>query len=288
MRNLRPYQGQSFDFHNAILESKRNTDQDPTYKDRVRELAEVIEQKFEEYDENFEENTLDNLECHGYQNIEKSDLLKLYRFKSRLIQELKLEVTTSEFNRRLNTCQNCTISEINSMDHFVSKEEFPEYTVHPKNIFPSCTTCNSYKNKIWRIDGRIQFLNLYLDELPEQQYLFVNIGVELEENVITTEFYIDNRNNIDEAKYNLIRNHYERLHLCERFERNNDVVISPLENIIRTFSQTLEIEEVKELIEETSLRNKIYYGQNYWKSILEIALVNNEDFLSLVSQEQSV
>ena len=287
MRNLRPHQGRSFDFHNVILESKRNTDQDPTYKERVRELAEVIEQKFEEYDQNFDRNSLENLVCHGYQNIEKSDLLKLYRYKSKLIQALKLEVTTSEFNRRLNTCQNCTISEINSMDHYVNREEFPEYTVHPKNMFPSCTTCNSYKNNIWRIDGRIQFLNLYLDELPQEQYLFVNIGVDIEGDVISTEFYLDNPNDIEEAKYNLIRSHYERLRLCERFERNNDIVISPLENVIRTFSQILDIEDVKASIVETSLRNKVHYGHNYWKSILEIALVNNENFLAMIQREEA-
>jgi hypothetical protein len=149
-----------------------------------------------------------------------------------------------------------------------------------KNLFPSCTKCNSYKGKEWRENGQIKYLNLYLDELPEEQYLFVDVQV-INGDVVTTEFYLDNPNGIDPDFFARIENHYENLHLCKRFKENADTVITSLENNIKTYSAKLDIEDILNLIFDNCEREMEYYGFNYWKSILEIALINCDDFVEM-------
>src|SRR5699024_1602345 len=233
MRKLNPYNKGSFEFYKEVVDSKRNSAQDPDYKERLENHEEAVEGSFENYDEGFANDDLISLVNHGFANGDKDDLLRLYSYKNKKIQELKIAVTTTERNRLLNTCQNCTIGEVNSFDHFVSKDEFPEFAVQPKNLFPSCSKCNSYKGQEWREHGQITYLNLYLDDLPEEQYLFVNIEV-IDNDVVTTEFYLDNPNGIDPVLYERIQNHYRNLHLCHRFKENADSVITELENVIRS------------------------------------------------------
>ncbi len=279
MRNLNPYGGDDFRFHRDIIDSKRNSGADPDYKTRVSGHNTNVETKFDEYRAAFGTNTLQTLNAHPFSDDNRADILRLYSFKSKLIQQLKVDITTTESQRIISTCQNCTISEVNSFDHYIPKEEFCEYVVNPKNLFPSCTRCNSYKNNIW-IDGdnNFLFLNLYLDELPEEQYLFVDI--EIEDEVIMATFILDNPNNIDSDLYDLIVSHYTRLHLFRRFTENIDSVIVPIENRIRSYAGRLPVHEIAELVIETSQQNKLFFGHNYWKSILEIALVSNDDYLA--------
>lgn len=277
MKNVIPYYEDAFEFHKNVTSRKKVTIEDPEYKTRVLALDTDIEQLYVSFEDRFQANRLELLNAHGYTDPNKKDLLSLYSFKSKLLQQLKLKLTTTSTNRIVNTCQNCTINEINSFDHFLPKAEFAEFAVNPKNLFPSCTACNGYKMSAWREKGKRVFLNLYLDALPIQQYLFVNIT--LSKKGIETEFYTANTAGIDGDLFTLIDTHYKRLHLFERFSDNNDSVITPLRNNIEPYIGELSIDKIKQSVIATSKKNMIAFGSNYWKSVLEIALVNNADFM---------
>ncbi|MGC2236174.1 MAG: hypothetical protein WA584_08435 [Pyrinomonadaceae bacterium] len=278
MRNLKSFSGNTIDFHDLVLKNKYRTKNDETYKDRVQELRAQIVEKFDEYDLLFASKELANLVSAGFVDQDKTDLLNLYSYKSRAIQELKIEITTLENNRILNTCQNCTINEINSFDHFLPKEEFAEFIVNPKNLIPSCTACNSFKTAIWKAGNSMLFLNLYLDELPNSQYLFVNITVA--DNIIDTEFYLDNRNCIDAPFFDVIKSHYGRLHLPERFSDNRNDTITELENLIYAYRNRLPREEIIDAVEQKVKLDKLSFGHNYWKAILQQSLINSDIFMN--------
>ncbi|MBD1398818.1 hypothetical protein H9Q13_16725 [Pontibacter sp. JH31] len=278
MRTLNFYDEDAFDFYEDVIKSKRNSKDDPHYKQRVSSHNETIKLLYSNYDRNFGRNSLQLLSKHGFAGSDKEDLHRLYSYKAKKFQSLKIKLTTTESNKKLSTCQNCTIGEVNSFDHFVPQEEFAEFVVNPKNLFPSCTKCNGYKSTAWRNGNKKLFLNLYLDSLPEEQYLFVNI---INGNgSIETEFYLANTNGIDQELYELIHNHYIKLHLCPRFSENADTVITELENSIKNIAKKLPKNEVIETIVETASDNKVAFGHNYWKSVLEIALVRDATFMN--------
>lgn len=278
MKNLQHYLDDTFEFHKEVLESKNKTKKDPTYKDRIDNMNGVIEGKFSIYDDNFTNNTLEDIDSHGYSDSEKKDLLKLYSYKNSVIKSLKVKITTTDANRVINTCPNCTISEINSFDHYLPKDKFPEFVVNPKNLFPSCTICNGYKNDVWVDSGKRLFLNLYLDPLPNEQYLFTRLTID--KDVVTATFYLQNNGNITPNLFETIETHYDRLHLLDRFSANICEVITSLENTITSFLGMLSLDQIKDSIVEKSNRDRIAFGHNYWKSILELELVNNVEYLN--------
>ncbi len=276
MLNLKHHAESALDFLDAVIKSKRNSPKDPDYKTRLQALEADIKTHFVAYDTLFAVDSLQALAPAGYNGKNKEDILELYSYHSAIMQKLKKGVTTLELKRVISTCQNCTIGEINSFDHAVPQSEFPEFVVHPKNLFPSCTRCNGHKSNIWRGHGNRVFLNLYLDQLPDLQYLFVAATVNPGD--IDTTFTVSNPYGIDLPIYKKISFHYDKLQLCRRFSENTDKVITPLKHNISSSLEKLTIEEAVDVAIKTANRNRKAFGFNYWKSLLELELLSSPTF----------
>lgn len=277
MKNIKPYTKGSIDFFDKVLHSKR----DKTYVSRVNVLRPNIVSQFNNYDSLFNSHTLIKTLPFGYSGQNKTDLEKLYGYKRKAFRELETELTTNSNSRRNNTCQNCTLEAINSFDHVLPQTEFIEFVVHPKNLFPSCTTCNSHKSKIWRKNGKILFLNLYIDILPQVQYLFVKISIT--GNLIEPTFYLQNIHHINLDFYELLKNHYTKLHLFRRFKEKSGNIIEELENSIKPYkNSSLPKSDLVLLIKEKINLDQKSFGLNYWKSILELELINSKLFLDKI------
>ncbi|MET4082959.1 hypothetical protein ABIB40_002926 [Pedobacter sp. UYP30] len=276
MINVDSYNKNAFEFYKKVCQKKRNPDVDPNYKNRLLELDVNIGQFFDNYDLAFSGNLLENLNPYGYVNPNADDLCKLYKYSSATLQKLKTIVTTTKNGRKVQ-CQNCTMNEVNSLDHLLPKEKFPEFAVNPKNLFPCCSKCNSYKGDLWRDNGVRTSLNLYIDSLPHVQYLFVN--VEIGNSYMETDFFLDNKNGINEKLYELISSHYNNLHLLERFSEAADDVITSFKHIVESARDKLTLLETRHLSKSIIEKEKTAFGSNYWQSILKLALIDNDDFL---------
>jgi hypothetical protein len=277
MKNLKAYKQASFKFHLAVIKSKKNSSKDPQYKTRVTSYSQRIKTQYDSYDICFKQNNLETLTCHTFNATEKSTLLKLYSYSQSIFKQLKVALTTDENNTISNVCQNCTIGEVNSFDHYAPKTEFPEFVVNPKNLIPSCTKCNGFKSTTWRNKNKKVFLNLYLDHLPVEQYLFVNIKVHTD--VIDLKYEVKNDNGLNSDLFELIETHYSELELCQRFRENSDSVISELDIEIRKWKKKLSLNDIKETILEELEEHQLLYGYNYWKSILKKSLLNSSLFI---------
>lgn len=282
MRKLIAYTDSAFSFFKKVVSSKKNTSADPTYKERLVAMEGTLQPLFENYDNNFAINDLETLNAYAFTEGQREDLLKLYSYKSAIMQKLKIQLTTLELNQVLNTCQCCTIGEVGTFDHMAPKDEFPEFCVNPKNLFPCCSKCNSYKSVAWRSSGARTYLNLFLDDLPTEQYLFVALDVDHLGTVVPT-FSINNMGRINARIYRLIDSHYRNLRLCARFKENSDAVITNVANSIRS-GRNLNISKVNmiEQITNTSVANQNFLGANYWKSVLEISLAHNRTFIDSI------
>jgi len=278
MKNIPPYSDDPFEFHKDVISSKKKTQNDPELKTRLISYNPQIESLFDTYKEKLEQNKLEELIEQGYTNEKKASLLKLYSFKAKCFQELKVSLTTRAGNIIDNICQNCTIGEVNSFDHVLPKDDFCEFVVNPLNLFPCCTKCNGHKSTTWVVDGDRKFLNLYSDQLPEQQYLFVAIRIEGES--LNINYSVSNSNNIDPNLFNIIDSHYDKLKLCQRFKDNSDLIVSELEVSINQFKALLPLEIIKNTFIDECQEHQRISGNNYWKSLLKLALLNSNDYMN--------
>ncbi|HEV7424264.1 MAG TPA: hypothetical protein VGO21_03680, partial [Candidatus Paceibacterota bacterium] len=112
MKNLKPYSKNAFDVHKKRVITKAT--KDVVLGARLALLSNVIKKQYELYEINFKNNTLEELTPSTFNERQKADLAKLYSFRQKVIQEIKKDVTTTDVNRIISTCQNCTINEVNS------------------------------------------------------------------------------------------------------------------------------------------------------------------------------
>lgn len=285
MRNIKPYSGNSLEFYQQAIASRRPSSMDPSIKIRLQLLEARIKQDFEEFDKKFSADRLQDLSTPLLTVVEKEDLQSLYAYKKQFLQKLKTTLTTTEFNRINNTCQYCTIGEIGAFDHTVPQSEFSNYCVHPHNLFPACGVCNGFKSSNWRANGERLFLNLYLDKLPVEQYLFVD--VDIANNNLSLRFYIDNKAGIAGELYSKIKHHYDTLELCTRFPGEIAEIISSLVSDVNNYQNKLPFADIRENILSKCFNNKIVFGHNFWQSVLLEKLVDHPEFLNFCSAERA-
>ena len=274
MKNLKPYDLPSIGFYEELVLTKKNSVKNPDFKTRLVSYKANIGLNFTQYDTYYVDNNLTSMIPSDFNAQQKTDILSLYSYSNSAISKLKIKLTTSEYNRVENTCQNCTIGEVSSFDHYLPKDEFPEFSVHPKNLIPSCSKCNGKKSINWRNGLNSLFLNLYLDVLPDIQYLFVVVDQTLD-----FTFIIENRNHINTDLFSIIESHFVKLDLTKRFKENSNKVVSELINSINSTKNKLPRAEIINSVIETENSNKVLYGSSYWQSVLKIALVQNNEFM---------
>ena len=279
MRKLKSYTGDTFNFHKKVLNAKKKG----KTKTIVSDIEEIIKNQFESYDTCFKEDTLQNLEAAPVTDEQKEALLEMYSFQMKPFQELLADLTTDEHNRVSKLCPNCTINNVQSLDHCIPKTEFPEFSDNPKNLMQCCMTCNGKKSKIWRTETDRIFLNLFIDEVPNHQYLFVR--GELIEGAPVFSFRLEQPTEIDDLFYAKIVSHYTGLDLLNRFAENSPDVIDELIFIIKSsIENSIPTDKIKKSILSAASKLQEKFGTNYWKALLYIECVSNKDiFDSIIS-----
>src|SRR5690554_716714 len=276
MRNIKPYSENCFEFHVNQVKRKQFKDDDLTYKSRLNILSTRVSLSYQEYSRLISEGTFELLTKSDFNSQEKKDLLSLYRYKSKPIQDLLIFLTTIN-NRKFNTCQMCSIDPIGSFDHILPKEEFPEFSVNPINLFPCCLSCNQIKSKRWLEKNHRLFYNLYFDTLPNVEFLKIEFN-----SYPIPEFSID-KTAIPSDFYRLTLSHYTKLNLFQRFKESSHEVIDSLVSSAKTIIPIIGIDEYQKTVKKSSDEMRAIYGHNHWKSLLQVAIVNHEEFESLHS-----
>lgn len=281
MKNLVSYPHNSIDVHLTAVERKKSSDS----KRKLISIESNIRTDYTEYDLHFHENKLENIPVKPFYQSFKSDLQSLYDYQNSTIKEVKGHIEKLQVRTIRNTCQNCTINSANTLDHILPQGEFPEYIVNPKNLFPCCSQCNSYRNKHLEKDGLKLFLNLYLDNLPKEQYLFVNFEFD-ENDEIDFNYKLENKFKIETKTFSLIASHYDKLHLLERMRLRANEVYSEIENSILSGLNKLSTEMIFEEIKENISNDQRAYGFNHWKCVLKLALISDMKYKKYIEEKK--
>ncbi len=279
MKNLKSFTSPTIEVHKEAVRKKNEGDR----KNRLVDIEDTISSCYDNYSNGFNNDQLLSLQPHGFDLPEKDDLLSLYSYDSATIKSFRTEIRKQQPRGIRSICQNCTIDSVSTLDHIIPKEDFPEYAVNPLNLFPCCSSCNSKKSNIWRNDEELLFLNLYIDILPETQYLFFRLnGIDLDDFEI--EYRLENKAHIDENVFEKIQSHFNRLDLLNRmaFRASDEVdtFIVSIENDIEKHSR----EEITSIVEEDIEKLRGIYGFNHWSPVMKQELINSDVFWDWITE----
>ena len=108
-------------------------------------------------------------------------------------------------------CPFCGISETSTLDHYLPKEQNPQYAIFSKNLVPCCGTCNTRKrDKVLEegTDVRL-FLHPCYDEIPEQ--VFIGLEITLLQNALGLTFNTVRPQGMTLSVYRHLRSHFRLL-----------------------------------------------------------------------------
>lgn len=85
-------------------------------------------------------------------------------------------------------CPYCLMRQPKTWDHFLAKEDFPEFATLGPNLIRACSTCNQKKLRHWTNVPR-QVIHPYHDPIPAQALLWCDVTIS-QHNKLKLDYYI--------------------------------------------------------------------------------------------------
>ncbi|WP_413518353.1 HNH endonuclease [Carnobacterium maltaromaticum] len=217
----------SFSYYENIVKSKQKEKKVILYGVKMKggtlnysSLYEIMKMKYKIFDTNLHQ--LEILSAGTFAEDEKEALHHCYTSPTKALNDLKDTIIASQIPFYQNKCAYCGIGGIDSMDHYVPKEKYPEYSVHPLNLVPSCSKCNSKKSDLFIKNRCREIFNPYCDK-EERQVLEITINQGDSPKKIT--FKID-------YLHNSYKEHIVRLGIAKKYESEAINIFSSLTGIL--------------------------------------------------------
>jgi hypothetical protein len=278
MKNLNKYPDPRFPVHQLAVSRKM----DPALRNRLLAIEPAIRARYATYDSNVTTSTLEVILPDTTFENHRIDLEQLYWFKSLTIREIKKRIEDQQPDTIKYTCQSCGIGAVSSMDHYLPMASYPEFVVNPYNLIPSCSGCNGTKNDVWLNNGARVFLNPFLDQLPQAEFLFVDVFLD-SQGEMDFEFRLRNTNNIPAIQFAFIETHFKKLGLLERMKKASIGHLTEFKNQLKNSLKELTLGKVKDIQLANDSDDRAAYGANYWKAALHKSLINSTIFLDTVT-----
>lgn len=164
----------------------------------------------------------------------KKSLINLYKPKED--QSLYQILRNMRSNHGLNFCPSCGEEGApDTLDHYLPKDSFPEFSFSPINLVPMCSKCQTKKGKDYlSVNKSKVFLHPYYDDCENTVFKIEFIG-----DLRNPYFELDVTNNIDRELRDIIIAHTISLNLVERMQSKfKDLHISLMRTIARNRQAT--------------------------------------------------
>ncbi|MBQ1035876.1 HNH endonuclease [Micromonospora sp. C81] len=193
----------------------------------------------------------------------------------RPFRTLRTQLMAEARNRK---CPMCGHRDVATLDHFLPKSVYPEYSALSINLVPVCPYCNNEKgNKLGDAAGR-RFIHAYYDTLPETELLVADVTVD--SSVFVT-FRIDRPSGFADPLIDNLEYHFKELKLGECFESEAfDELTGRAGTFHYQYANNGGEQGLAAMLSVEAVSERRKAGLNSWRVALYNALARNRDFCS--------
>lgn len=213
-------------------------------------------------------------------DLKKSDLIMLYSTyfakkgkPARIIYDAMMAAAKEK-------CPFCGgIGRPRNLDHFLPKAHYPQFSVLPLNLVPSCRDCNmDGKGSDFATNEEDQVLQPYLDHdrFFSEQWVFASYlrGVGSEPGVI--EYFVDPPEYWSNAQKRRVEKHFNDFELGLRFSKEaGPRLVTYLAQMRELMGIPLSIEIAKSVILQPVIDSSPYV--NHWERVMCLALMDDSE-----------
>lgn len=227
------------------------------------------------------EGNKDKLENIGisptFDTFEKDALLHCYNGNTKKVRDLKDAIINNQNIHYRTKCAYCGIGDSNYMDHYLPKDDFPQYSVHIYNLIPSCSYCNEKKSKLFLDkEGVRKIFNPYFEEIGNEPILICN--VECIDTTIISQLKLK-----DDFNNKVWKNHLITLNLIDRYEAELPRVISTIMfDIIANFEENgVDADGAKRVLRRKLNEFEEIQGINSLDAVVYRAYLENDQLFNI-------
>jgi len=267
MKNLNPIAKPHIDFLVAIRDA-RKTSGGINHKAVITGEHAAIVAQYNAFSQLLQQRKLASITASARLKPISISLRGCYTGKSAGIKSLKSAIKDAQPKRRLKFCPMCGVSRPSTYDHYLPGIRFPEFSVHPLNLVPCCSICNSTKDDDFLNQaGTLQYLHLYSDLIPTTPFLVVQLQSRPPAKAPGAAFSISRPSGFNLVAWALIERHYERLHLLERYSEDaNDEIEEILESCAVHLSNGGK--SARKFLRTFATQRAALYGDSDWRVVL--------------------
>ncbi|NIG34265.1 hypothetical protein C1Y43_08655 [Pantoea sp. ICBG 828] len=168
----------------------------------------------------------------------------------------------------------------NTLDHYLPKDIFPEFSVTLVNLFPMCDICQGAKSvKINDEEGKRLFIHPYFDNFIEQQVLILDIREPFN---APSSIELYPHPDIDRELQGLISRHITELEIHARYYRYFQINYLRLLRLVgKMRHKGLNVRGRLENFRDMALEKSI----NSWGYIFYDGVLRNENLIEYLSNE---
>lgn len=201
-------------------------------------------------------------------NLQKEAMRHAYEVETQTMTQLRGDLLKSISVAR---CPFCGISESSTLDHYLPKEQYPEFSVFPSNLCPSCAVCNTRKRDRILDEGTHvrMFLHACYDEIPNMVFLVVR--VRLEADALVLSYRLVQPAGMARQVFQHLRTHFNELNLADRYR------LMGLEHLggqypafQRAYGRDRNAGRVSAKLSEDAEDFEDVFGPNYWLKRFDI------------------
>lgn len=177
-----------------------------------------------------------NLKPVGMSKAVRASYYSLYDGTGPAVKKLKEDIKSDAEA----ICLLCALNEYDSLDHYLPRAIFPEFSISSRNLVPICTVCNrDWKGQKWGGGSSRPFLHPHIDYLDVDDYLVCDVTVV--NGALLMKFSIDSTKVKDATLGKVLENHFANLDLAVRLRKRTQK--DDVDDLIRCMQGQLSVAE---------------------------------------------
>lgn len=230
------------------------------------------------YAETAEERTLSSEvapESDSIGELKKDDMVFLY--EARLVKSKKGRFYYDKIkaNAPNEICPFCGYYDVDTLDHYLPKALFFQYSVTKENLVPACIKCNKNKRTEVPEDRAQEIIHPYYDDFDDEVWLVADINIDAGE-PFGFSFYVFKPDSWSEEKYQRAENHLKVFKLKRLFRLVSAAAISKeLKSFAKLYGRIHDFDIVRDHVEDLCNVERDE-NRNSWKAAMYQCLHDSE------------
>jgi hypothetical protein len=170
----------------------------------------------------------------------------------------------------LGRCPFCGMGQATTLDHYLPKTKYPQLSVVPSNLVPSCKECNTGKSTSVATTAGAQCLHPYFDHqnFINEQWLFAEV---IQTPSVSIRFFVQAPESWDNISKARVQAHFKDFKLEGRYQKEAPSQIACLKDTLLTYAKLLGADGIRQHL---SIESDTYYKRhrNSWQTAMFQAL----------------